>query len=266
MRAQTWPGYGELEPAVPARQPTSSRPWRTCSPRPLRTSVTIARDAAVRWTCRVSTDESGAGGATADRERGAVLASCRILREGGLIGTISMYREHAGAVALRRQIEHLLQTFADQAVIAVENARLLTELQQRARPSYQRSVGQLTALGEVGQAVSSSLDLETVLTTIVSRAVELSGLDGGVVFEYDEAAEEFEQRASTGQEARSPRRAGARASARARAWSGGRPSPTSRSRCPTSRARAPTRAGCARAWSSPGCGRCWRCPCCGRAT
>ena len=49
-----------------------------------------------------------------------------------------------------------------------------------------RSVEQLTALGEVGRAVSSTLDLETVLTTIVSRAVQLSGLDGGVMFEYDE--------------------------------------------------------------------------------
>jgi GAF domain-containing protein len=58
----------------------------------------------------------------------------------------------------------------------------------------------------VGQAVSSSLDLETVLTTIVARAVELTGVDGGVVFEYDEAAEEFAQRAATDQEARSPRR------------------------------------------------------------
>jgi GAF domain-containing protein/DNA-binding response OmpR family regulator len=92
----------------------------------------------------------------------------------------------------------LLQTFADQAVIAIENARLLTELQARTT-ELTRSVGQLTALGEVGQAVSSSLDLETVLTTIVSRAVQLSGVNGGVIFEYDEAAEEFAQRAATGQ-------------------------------------------------------------------
>src|SRR5207342_2018074 len=92
------------------------------------------------------------------------------------------------------QVE-LLTTFADQAVIAIENARLLTELQGRTA-ELQRSVGQLTALGEVGQAVSSTLDLETVLTTIVSRAVELSGLDGGVVSEYDEGSEEFVQRAA----------------------------------------------------------------------
>jgi signal transduction histidine kinase len=81
-------------------------------------------------------------------------------------------------------------------VIAIENVRLLTELQTRTH-ALTRSVEQLTALGEVGRAVSSTLDLETVLTTIVSRAVELSGLDGGVVFEYEDRAEEFVQRVAT---------------------------------------------------------------------
>src|SRR4030095_2629002 len=77
-----------------------------------------------------------------------------------------------------------------------ENARLLTELQARTI-DLSRSVSQLTALGEVGQAVSSSLDLETVLTTIVHRAGQLSWLDGAVTFEYDETAKEFTQRAAT---------------------------------------------------------------------
>jgi GAF domain-containing protein len=49
----------------------------------------------------------------------------------------------------------------------------------------------------VGRAVVSTLDLETVLTTIVSRAVELSGLDGGIVSEYEEATDEFVQRAAS---------------------------------------------------------------------
>ncbi|HEX9144320.1 MAG TPA: ATP-binding protein, partial [Candidatus Binatia bacterium] len=59
-----------------------------------------------------------------------------------------------------------------------------------------RSVGELKALGEVGQAVSSTLDLETVLTRIVSHAVQLSGTDGGSIYEYDEQSKEFLLRAT----------------------------------------------------------------------
>jgi GAF domain-containing protein len=117
-----------------------------------------------------------------------------MLRRDEAIGTIGVTRREPGGVT-DDEIS-LLQTFADQAVIAIENARLLTELQARTQ-ELSRSVGELQALGEVGQAVSSSLDLETVLTTIVSRAVQLSGLDGGVIFEYDEAAEGFAHRAAT---------------------------------------------------------------------
>ena len=115
-----------------------------------------------------------------------------MLLDGRPIGVITVTGAEAAAFS-QRQIE-LLQTFADQAVIAVENVRLFTELQARTA-DLTRSVDQLTALGEVGRAVSSTLDLETVLTTIVSRAVDLSGLDGGVVFEYDEGDGEFVHRA-----------------------------------------------------------------------
>jgi signal transduction histidine kinase len=59
-----------------------------------------------------------------------------------------------------------------------------------------RSVEELRALGEVGQAVSSTLELETVLTTIVAHAVQLSGTSAGIIYEYDEATEEFHLRAS----------------------------------------------------------------------
>jgi signal transduction histidine kinase len=73
--------------------------------------------------------------------------------------------------------------------------RLFQELQARTRELVQ-SVGELRALGEVGQAVSSTLDLETVLTRIVSHAVQLSGTDGGAIYEYDEQSEEFLLRAT----------------------------------------------------------------------
>jgi GAF domain-containing protein len=89
----------------------------------------------------------------------------------------------------------LLETFADQAVIAIENVRLFKELDERTN-ELTRSVGELQALGEVGQVVSSTLDLETVLTRIVSHAVQLSGTDGGAIYEYDEPSEEFRLRAT----------------------------------------------------------------------
>src|SRR5436853_4276357 len=116
-----------------------------------------------------------------------------MLRDGGAVGSIAVTRGKPGVFS-DDQIA-LLQTFADQAVIAIENARLLTELQARTH-ELTHSVEQLTALGDVGRAVSSSLDLDTVLTTIVGRAVQLSGTDGGTIFEYDESAEEFVPRAT----------------------------------------------------------------------
>jgi GAF domain-containing protein/anti-sigma regulatory factor (Ser/Thr protein kinase) len=94
----------------------------------------------------------------------------------------------------------LLETFADQAVIAIENVRLFQELEERTT-ELARSVGELKALGEVGQAVSSTLDLETVLATIVAHAVQLSGTDCGVIYEYDESTQEFHLRASHRMEA-----------------------------------------------------------------
>src|SRR4030095_16637741 len=89
----------------------------------------------------------------------------------------------------------LMETFADQAAIAIENARLLTELQART-DQLTRSVSELQALGEVSQALSSTLDLDTVLTTIVSRANQLAGTDGCTIYEDDEQAAEFQFRAT----------------------------------------------------------------------
>ena len=111
-----------------------------------------------------------------------------MLREGIAIGTISVARSEAGLFT-DHQIK-LLETFADQAVIAIENVRLFKELESRTA-ALSKSVGQLTALGEVGQAISSTLDLDTVLKTIVSRANQLTGLDGGAIYEYDPDRQEF---------------------------------------------------------------------------
>jgi K+-sensing histidine kinase KdpD len=117
-----------------------------------------------------------------------------MMREGVAIGTLQLRRGEP-TLFTEQQIA-LLHTFADQAVIAIENVRLFSELESRTS-ALTRSVEQLTALGEVGRAVSSTLDLNTVLTTIVSRAVQISGVDGGVVFEYDDETEAFVPRAAT---------------------------------------------------------------------
>ena len=95
-----------------------------------------------------------------------------LLREGVPIGAIHIRRMEVRPFT-EKQIK-LLETFADQAVIAIENVRLFQELEARTRELAQ-SVEELKALGEVGQAVSSTLDLQTVLSTIVRHAVQLSG-------------------------------------------------------------------------------------------
>ncbi|MBI2554498.1 MAG: GAF domain-containing protein, partial [Candidatus Rokubacteria bacterium] len=116
-----------------------------------------------------------------------------LLREGVPIGAILIRRMEVRPFT-EKQIK-LLETFADQAVIAIENVRLFQELQARTQ-ELARSVEELKALGEVGQAVSSTLDIQTVLSTIVSRATQLSGMDAGAIYEYDETREVFELRAT----------------------------------------------------------------------
>jgi signal transduction histidine kinase len=121
-----------------------------------------------------------------------------LLRQGEPIGAIVIRRQEIRPFS-EKQIK-LLETFADQAVIAIENVRLFQELQERTQQLVE-SVEEMKALTEVGQTVSSSLDLETVLETIVARAVELSGTDCGVIYEYDDTIQEFNLRASHRMEA-----------------------------------------------------------------
>src|SRR5262249_44276572 len=127
---------------------------------------------------------------TEAQERGGyrTMLSVPMMRERTLVGVFTLLRNEPRPFT-DKQIE-LATTFADQAVIAIENVRLLTELQSRTG-ELARSVEELKALSEVGRAVSSTLDLETVLNTIVARAVELSRANGGVIYDYDDATQEF---------------------------------------------------------------------------
>ena len=118
-----------------------------------------------------------------------------MLKEGELIGAFTLNRPEVRPFT-EKQIA-LVTSFAAQAVIAIENARLLSELRQRT-DELGRSVGELRALGEVSQAVNSTLDIETVLSTIVAKAVQLSGTDAGAIYVFDELEREFRLRATYG--------------------------------------------------------------------
>jgi GAF domain-containing protein len=131
--------------------------------------------------------------AKAVRYRSAV--GVPMLKDGRPIGSIAVTRAEVGLVPPRQL--RVLQTFAEQAVIAIENARLFEEVQARTRELAQ-SVAELRALGEVSQAVNSTLDLETVLSTIVAKAVQLSETDAGAIYVFSNRRQIFRLRATYG--------------------------------------------------------------------
>jgi GAF domain-containing protein len=117
------------------------------------------------------------------------------MREDTPIGVLFVTRDRVEPFN-QQQIE-LITTFADQAVIAIENTRLFDEVQARTQELAQ-SVEELRALGEVSQAVNSTLDLQTVLSTIVAKAVNLSATEAGAIYVFDELRREFHLRATYG--------------------------------------------------------------------
>jgi signal transduction histidine kinase len=111
-----------------------------------------------------------------------------LLREDELVGVICLARTRVEPFTAK-QIA-LVATFADQGVIAIENARLFDELRARTG-ELGRSVDELRLLAEVGQAVSSTLDLRAVLSTILTRSVAITGADAGAVFRYSRDEHSF---------------------------------------------------------------------------
>jgi signal transduction histidine kinase len=140
-------------------------------------------------------EEFPEGHAMALRLGHRTILSVPLLREDEAIGSLTVRRTEVRPFT-EKQIE-LVTTFADQAVIAIENVRLFDEVQARTRELVQ-SVKELRALGEVTQAVNSTVDLETVLTTIVAMATQLSSTEAGAIYVFDDANQEFRLRATYG--------------------------------------------------------------------
>jgi signal transduction histidine kinase/DNA-binding response OmpR family regulator/HAMP domain-containing protein len=133
--------------------------------------------------------------ATAELLGSRTLLNVPMLKEDELIGAIGIYRFEVRPFT-DKQID-LVTNFANQAVIAIENVRLLNELRARTDELGQ-SVEELRALGEVTQAVNSTLELQTVLSTIVAKAVSLSDTEAGSIYVSDRVTNQFQLRATHG--------------------------------------------------------------------
>src|SRR5215472_69566 len=136
-------------------------------------------------------DEFPEGSEIARRVGNRTVLSMPLMRKDGCaIGAIMVRRTEA-RLFTDRQVA-LLQTFADQAVIAIENVRLFTELQEKNRALMQahaqvsESLEQQTVTSEVLKVISrSAFDLQPVLDTLIENAVRLCGADRGFIHRQD---------------------------------------------------------------------------------
>jgi len=100
-----------------------------------------------------------------------------------------------------RAVEIFRRNTVERDELLTEKAQAADRLEQQVKErtaELAQSVDELRALGDVSQAVNSTVDLETVLTTIVAKATQLSSTDAGAIYVFDETSQEFRLRATYG--------------------------------------------------------------------
>src|SRR5262249_41079802 len=128
-------------------------------------------------------DEFPDGHALGLRMGHLTVLSVPLLRDNEAIGVLVLRRTEARPFTAK-QIE-LATTFADQAVIAIENVRLFDEVQARTE-ELSESLRQQTATAEVLKTISrTAFDLQRVLETLLENAVRICGARHGIIFRYD---------------------------------------------------------------------------------
>src|SRR5437773_73319 len=142
------------------------------------TGVTEPLNAAVDLAQRIAAGEFAlAADRLPKRDLGNLLASLRMMSEKLRLSQLEIEED-------QRKLEQRV-------------AERTSEVEARTR-ELMRSVAELQALNEVSQAVSSSLELETVLATVIARAVRLADADSGTLYQFDEADGVFDPRANFG--------------------------------------------------------------------
>ena len=124
----------------------------------------------------------------------SVLSTPLILAD-EVVGAISMF--HPRVAHFDIHDIQLVEEFAVQAAIVLRQVQLMQVLESRSAELASK-VAQLEALREVGETVSSSLDLDEVLDQIVTNAVRLTGTDGGSIMEFDQEEQAFHVRTAYG--------------------------------------------------------------------
>jgi GAF domain-containing protein/CheY-like chemotaxis protein len=136
-------------------------------------------------------EPKSARGGLAELAGARTILNVPMLRENDLIGVISIYRQEIRPFT-EKHIE-LVQNFAAQAVIAIENTRLLNELRQRT-DDLSEALEQQTATSEVLRVISSSPgELEPVFNAVLANATRICGAEYGILYRYDDGA--FDPRA-----------------------------------------------------------------------